>query len=78
MSNSTLLVLFAGLSAYLMPSIIAFTRNHRQWFLIAVFNVFLGWTGFVWIACGIWACSGDARPLPPRQRSVLERWEGKQ
>ncbi len=44
-----------GIAAYMIPSIVAFSRRHRyQWPLFA-FNLGAAWTGIGWIGCLVWA-----------------------
>lgn len=43
--------------AYMLPSIVAIKRNHKQKNSIGVLNFFLGWTFLGWIVALIWAFS---------------------
>ena len=43
------------LSAYFMPSVIAFARKHQNKAAIMVVNVFLGWTFLGWVASLAWS-----------------------
>jgi hypothetical protein len=47
---------------YFLPAIIGRDKNDAG--LIFVVNLFLGWTVIGWIACLIWACAADSRPIP--------------
>ena len=47
--------------AYLLPLFVASSRKHRQTGFIAILNLFLGWTGLVWIICLAWACGDTGR-----------------
>lgn len=40
---------------YLLPSVIAASRKHRNREAIAALNLLLGWTGLGWVAALIWA-----------------------
>ena len=42
-----------------LPGIIATKRQHQNANFIWLVTVFLGWSGFGWIAALIWACSAD-------------------
>jgi hypothetical protein len=42
---------------YMLPSIIAYSREHHQENAIAVLNVALGWSGIGWIAALIWSAT---------------------
>jgi hypothetical protein len=65
-------LLFLGLSlaaaAYLLPTIVAAARGHRQTLAIFILNLFLGWSGLGWVAALIWACTN-----PPPETIILQR-----
>lgn len=44
---------------YLMPSLIARSRRHRNRMSIFVFNLFLGWTFLGWVISLVWSFSAD-------------------
>ena len=46
----------------LLPAIIAFARGHRHPWVILFLDLFLGWSGIVWLGCLIWALVGRPRP----------------
>jgi len=48
-------IIIAGI-VYLVPTIIAFRRRVEHRWAIAIVNIVLGYTGFVWIGLIIWAC----------------------
>lgn len=52
------LLLFA---LYLLPTIIAGTRKHRQVAPIAVTNILAGWTGIGWLVALIWSVASFSR-----------------
>lgn len=55
-----LLVLFVvGFCGYLLPSIVAFNRNHRNKVPIAILNLLLGWTLIGWVVALVWSCLAD-------------------
>lgn len=62
------------IAVYLVPSWIAFTRGHQNAGSILLLNLLLGWTVLGWIAALGWALT---RVTARRQRSWLEKWEGK-
>lgn len=49
------LVFLIGL--YFIPTIVADTRNHKNYFAILVLNLFLGWTFLGWVIALVWAVS---------------------
>lgn len=40
---------------YLLPSIIAMERDHKNGVAIFLINVALGWTFVIWFGCLIWS-----------------------
>jgi hypothetical protein len=62
-----LLMLFA----YLVPTMVATSRSHRQSLPIFVINVFLGWTLIGWVVALAWACSTDVDYWKQRSKSGL-------
>lgn len=56
--------LLFGLFIYLVPSIVAHRRNHRNFAALAAANVLLGWTLIGWALCLVWAlmASEESRP----------------
>jgi Superinfection immunity protein len=57
----------AEILLYLLPAIVALSREHHQKIAILVLNVFLGWTAVGWAAALIWALT---KPVPPPERSA--------
>ena len=49
--------LVGTLFIYLLPMIIAATRQHHNGVPIAFLNIFLGWTGIGWVIAFLWAAS---------------------
>ena len=43
------------LAVYFLPTVIAFRRDHAQCDGIFLSNLFLGWTGVVWLILLYWA-----------------------
>jgi len=43
------------LLVYLIPSIVAHKRNHKNKLPIILVNVFLGWSMFGWVGALVWA-----------------------
>ncbi len=68
-------LLLFGLLLYLLPTFIAFNRQHPYRVLLLWINLFLGWSGIVWLVLLIWAIvaqvdddgpRGPDKPLGPR------------
>lgn len=53
------IVLSLIILAYLLPSLVAFARHHRNDNSICVINIFLGWTILGWIICLAWSFSSN-------------------
>lgn len=54
-NTTTILMLLAVVLLYLLPSLIAFGREHPRRQDIALVNILLGWTLIGWIAVFLWA-----------------------
>ena len=68
MRITTVMVLLA---VYLLPSIMAFARNHRNKYALAKFNIFGGWTIFGWITALVWASYAEPSSYPRSRLSSL-------
>lgn len=42
---------------YFLPAIVAYCRKHHNKLAIAVANLLLGWTAFLWVFALIWSCT---------------------
>jgi len=49
------LLLLLFVYAYFMPTIVAYSRKHRNTLAIFILNLFTGYTLFGWVAAMIWA-----------------------
>ncbi|UEN68837.1 immunity to superinfection [Shigella virus Moo19] len=58
---SALLVLVIALTAYLLPTIIAFVRGHASKWGIFITNLLLGWSLIFWIVALIWSLSNKGQ-----------------
>jgi hypothetical protein len=54
-STETIIMLLLSVLIYLLPTLIAFGREHPRRQDIAVVNILLGWTLIGWIAVFLWA-----------------------
>lgn len=53
-----LLVLIAAI--YLLPTLMAFARDHPRRGAITLVNILFGWTLLGWLVCFIWALMGPS------------------
>ena len=49
---------------YLLPSLIAFVRGHRNKHALVKFNILGGWTIFGWITALVWAIYAEPSSYP--------------
>ncbi len=54
-STSTILMLMAVVLLYMLPTFIAFGREHPRRQDVALVNILLGWTLIGWIGAFLWA-----------------------
>ena len=59
------------LCVYMMPTIIAFNRHHRNLNTIAVLDVFLGWTFVGWVIALVWSLTAATNEGRASQRLIL-------
>ncbi|WP_336334622.1 superinfection immunity protein [Pseudomonas putida] len=62
-TGTSILLLAVSFFLYLLPMLIAFHRHHENYTAIFMLNLFLGWTGIVWVVCLIWAFISKPAPL---------------
>ncbi len=48
-------LLFINIPLYMLPTLIAGYRSHRNAAAVTVLNVLLGWTGLGWVAALAWS-----------------------
>ncbi|MBX3425129.1 MAG: superinfection immunity protein [Pirellulales bacterium] len=51
----------AGGLVYLLPTVVAYSRDHNNTMPIALINVFFGWTLIGWVGSMAWALSSDIK-----------------
>jgi len=56
------LLILALLIIYLLPTIVAISRNHRNQAGIMLLNIIFGWTILVWFGSLIWSVSDNVNP----------------
>ena len=54
-STSTILMLMAVIVIYILPTLIAFGREHPHRQEVLVLNLLLGWTLIGWVGVFLWA-----------------------
>jgi hypothetical protein len=59
-NTTTVIVLVLILVIYMLPTLVAYSREHPHRAVLAVFNIFLGWTLIGWIAVFLWAALAPA------------------
>jgi hypothetical protein len=52
---SALMIIGLVLGGYFFPTLIAWSRKHRNTLAIFIVNLFLGWTFLGWVAALVWA-----------------------
>lgn len=58
---SYLIFAVASFFIYILPMMVAFHRRHESYTVIFLMNLLMGWTGFVWLVCLIWAVVGSGK-----------------
>jgi hypothetical protein len=56
-----IVLLFVIAGIYLIPTIIAFSRHHRNSAAIFALNLLLGWTFLGWVAAFVWSLTTDTK-----------------
>ena len=59
MSNYVVIGLILGV--YLLPSIVAASRRHRNEGAIVALNILLGWTFVGWVVAFVWSLTDNTR-----------------
>jgi predicted permease len=60
---NTILLWFAMIVGYWLPSLVAFHRKHKNRMAITVANLFVGWTIVGWIVSLIWAFTSNVETV---------------
>ena len=63
-NTTTVIVLLLILILYMLPTLVAYSREHPHRAVLAVFNIFLGWTLIGWIAVFLWAALAPVEEQP--------------
>ena len=68
-STTTVLMLIAVVFIYMLPTLIAFGREHRRRMDVTVVNILFGWTLIGWLLAIVWALRN------PTERQASEHAE---
>jgi hypothetical protein len=63
-STANVIMLMLVLIIYMLPTLIAFGREHPRRGEIAVINIVIGWTLIGWIIVFLWAALGRTEAQP--------------
>ena len=63
-STANVIMLMLVLILYMLPTLIAFGREHPRRGEIAVINIVIGWTLIGWIIVFLWASLGRVEAQP--------------
>jgi hypothetical protein len=63
-STTTVIVLMLIVFIYMLPSLIAFSREHPHRDIVVVCNIFLGWTLIAWVIIFLWAALAHVEEQP--------------
>lgn len=64
-----LLILILPIVGYLLPSLIASVRKHRNANAIFLVNLFFGWTVLGWLVALIWCATDNVEKRPVKQEA---------
>ncbi|HZK91314.1 MAG TPA: superinfection immunity protein [Stellaceae bacterium] len=63
-STTTVIMLIIVVAIYMLPTLIAFGREHPRRMDLAVVNILFGWTLIGWFAVFFWALLARTAPQP--------------
>jgi cytochrome c oxidase assembly factor CtaG len=63
-STVTVIILMVVLIIYMLPTLIAYSREHPWRHELAIINIFLGWTLIGWVVVFLWAALGAVEDQP--------------
>jgi Ca2+/H+ antiporter len=63
-STATVIILIVVLIIYMLPTLIAYGREHPRRQELTVINIFLGWTLIGWLAVFLWAALARVEDQP--------------
>ena len=59
MDSAILIIAIISLVIYFLPALIAADKRNSG--MILLLNIFLGWTGLVWLLLIVWACTSQTK-----------------
>jgi len=60
------ILILLSIVLYIVPTVVALARKHRQIGAIFILNLFLGWTVLGWVGALVWAVTvGPEQPRLP-------------
>ena len=63
-NTTTVIMLMLVVALYMLPTFLAFSREHPRRHDLAVVNIVLGWTLIGWIGVFLWALLTPTREQP--------------
>lgn len=57
----SVIILLVALMLYLIPSVVAYARKHKNFKAILVLNILLGWTFLGWVGCLVWSFTSNTK-----------------
>jgi len=63
-NTATVLILLAVLFIYMLPTLVAFGREHPRRLDITVVNIIIGWTLIGWLVVFFWAALSRVEDQP--------------
>ena len=51
---------------YMLPTVVAWRRGHRNTLAIAALNILTGWTVIGWVVTLVWSLTANTREREPR------------
>jgi len=63
-STTNIILLLLILILYMLPTLLAFSREHPRRGAIGVANILIGWTLIGWVVVFLWAALGHVEEQP--------------
>lgn len=75
MSNESIGILSVAFFFYMIPTIIAIHKKHKHLIAIGAFNLFLGWSGILWIVAFVWSLTNGKKQSDEMRELIREMKE---